>query len=43
MPKYLYVCPECAHTYDETREADQPQFFTLCNGCGQADYNEVTE
>ena len=43
MPKYLYVCPECDHKYDETREVDQAQIFTRCNGCGQADYNEVTE
>lgn len=43
MPNYFYVCPECSHQYNEMRDTNQSQFFTRCNGCGNADYEEVTE
>lgn len=42
MPKYLYVCPNCAHPYEEIRVENEPQYFTRCNSCKAADYVEVT-
>lgn len=43
MPKYFYKCPNCGHDYLEQRDTDDPQFFTTCNSCKQAEYVEVTE
>jgi hypothetical protein len=38
--KYNYKCPLCLHTYMEMRAAEEPQFFTKCNSCGDSDYTE---
>lgn len=43
MPKYFYKCPNCGNDYLEQRDIDDPQFFTTCNSCKQAEYVEVTE
>jgi putative FmdB family regulatory protein len=42
MPRYEYKCPLCNHEYLEQRAEGEPQIFTKCNDCGDADYQEVT-
>lgn len=42
MPRYEYVCPKCSHYYVEQRTVEEPQYFTRCNKCGDADYVEKT-
>ena len=42
MPRYQYKCPNCSHLYIEQRTAEESQYITTCNRCGQAEYTEVT-
>ena len=41
--KYEYKSACCGHEYVEMRAADEPMFFPVCNSCGNADYELVTE
>ena len=41
MPTYVYKCPLCEHIYKEHRTSLESQYFTRCNMCGNADYEEV--
>ena len=34
MPKYDYKCDVCNHSYNEYRDASQPQIFTSCPVAG---------
>jgi peptide subunit release factor 1 (eRF1) len=41
--QYKYACSECSHEYIEQRAKTEPQYFTKCNVCGNADYELVNE
>ena len=36
--KYTYESQCCGHVYIEQRGEDEPQYITVCNQCGNADY-----
>lgn len=36
--KYFYKSECCGHEYVEQRDENEPQYFTVCNVCGNADY-----
>lgn len=40
MPRYEYICPNCGHEYVEQRTVEEMQYFTVCQDCGKADYQE---
>jgi len=42
MPTYNYICNLCNHTYSETRQVSESQFYVKCNGCNDGDYQEVS-
>jgi hypothetical protein len=39
--KYEYKSACCGHEYIEQRGAEEPQWFTTCNVCGNADYELI--
>lgn len=41
MAEYKYKCSKCDHLYTEVRNEDEPQWFTKCNSCFDADYVEI--
>ena len=43
MPKYIYECPSCGNDYSECRLATQPQIFTKCDVCNDAEYVEISQ
>ena len=43
MPKYFYKCPDCNHFYIEQRLINDKQVIEICNSCGKANYEKVTE
>jgi hypothetical protein len=39
--EYKSVC--CGHEYIEQRGSTEPQIITICNDCGNADYELINE